>query len=297
MLNISTAIKYRILFRSSLLFLGVKLGLISRRTCSETLRQFKLKRLEKKYKTVLSNFSPTEEKREYSKTIWTTWLQGIDQAPEIVQKCYKSIKDNSQGFDVVLLTDENFSEYVDIPDFMLEKYKSGIISKAHFSDVLRTYLMVQKGGIWLDSTALLTEKIPSYVFEKNFFFFNHDFTREPSLTFNSSWFIFSTKGNNIFRLATQLLEEHLKSGNKWDDYFLFHLFVKMTQKVLPNEWDNLLFRTDITPHVLQLYLAKDYNEYEYNDILKQCFVHKLTHKVDEEAKQNKNSIYNHILKN
>ena len=70
----------------------------------------------------------------------------------------------------------------------------------------------------------------------------------------------------------------------------------MTQKALPEQWSNIKFRTDITPHILQLNLSKDFNQKQFDDIIPQTFVHKLTHKIDESAKTNEKSFYNYLLK-
>ena len=52
-----------------------------------------------------------------------------------------------------LITYENYSDYVELPDYVVEKHKNGTISRAHFSDVLRFSLLKTYGGMWIDSTA------------------------------------------------------------------------------------------------------------------------------------------------
>ncbi|WP_374188006.1 capsular polysaccharide synthesis protein [Streptococcus pneumoniae] len=34
----------------------------------------------------------------------------------------------------MVLTEENISDYIDIPDYITDKYKKGSISRAHYSD-------------------------------------------------------------------------------------------------------------------------------------------------------------------
>lgn len=88
----------------------------------------------------------------YKNKIWICWWQGIDKAPDIVKECVRTICMNSAPYEVVILDDTNYRQYVSIPDWMEEKRKLGIITRTHFSDFLRLELLAEHGGIWLDST-------------------------------------------------------------------------------------------------------------------------------------------------
>lgn len=102
---------------------------------------------EKKYQRKLDDLDFEDIKdKEIPKTIWISWLQGLDHAPELVKACYKSVCENMVGYQINFISEKNMSEFVDIPDFILNKWKSGIISHPHFSDYLRTALLTQRGG-------------------------------------------------------------------------------------------------------------------------------------------------------
>jgi hypothetical protein len=111
---------------------------------------------------------PIKKDKKY---MWTCWFQGYDNAPPIVKACINSMYKYSDGYEVIVLTEETISDYVSMPDFIIEKYKAGIISPAHFSDLLRTLLLITYGGIWLDATVLLTGNIPHYLLSSDFFVF------------------------------------------------------------------------------------------------------------------------------
>lgn len=89
---------------------------------------------------------------KYRDKIWVCWWQGLDQAPEIVQRCIASIRKNAGKYEVVVLDDFNYKQYVHIPKWMEKKKDAGIITKTHFSDFLRLELLAEHGGIWLDAT-------------------------------------------------------------------------------------------------------------------------------------------------
>lgn len=49
--------------------------------------------------------------------IWLFWNTGLEQAPEIVKTCYQSIKKYA-GRQVVLLTENNVQNYINMPDYL-----------------------------------------------------------------------------------------------------------------------------------------------------------------------------------
>ncbi|MGO5306766.1 capsular polysaccharide synthesis protein [Agathobacter sp. LCP21S3_B2] len=100
----------------------------------------------------------------YTNCIWVCWWQGIDNAPDIVKVCIDSIKKNAGEHTVILLTEENYKKYVDMPTWVEEKKNKGIISRTHYSDILRLTLLARYGGVWLDSTFFCSQKIPNEYF-------------------------------------------------------------------------------------------------------------------------------------
>ena len=91
-----------------------------------------------------------------SATVWFCWLQGLDDAPEIVKACYNSIKRNIPNREVKVIDAKNWKEYVELPDFIVKKWENGKIPAALFSDLLRLELLIKYGGTWIDSTVLCT---------------------------------------------------------------------------------------------------------------------------------------------
>ena len=99
------------------------------------------------YEQVLPDVDP-----ELRGRVWVCWWQGIDNAPAIVKKCVESIQKNVHNHKVTIITEDNYKNYVEFPDWIEEKKKKGIISRTHYSDLLRLELLAKYGGIWLDST-------------------------------------------------------------------------------------------------------------------------------------------------
>lgn len=90
--------------------------------------------------------------------IWICWWQGLDNAPEIVKACVKSIKRNAGEHEVICVTEDNYKDYISFPLWVEEKRRRNIISRTIYSDLLRMAILSKYGGIWIDSTFFCTKK-------------------------------------------------------------------------------------------------------------------------------------------
>lgn len=100
---------------------------------------------------------------KHNECIWVCWWQGLDNAPDLVKVCIESITKNAGNHRVIVITDDNYKEYVNIPEWIEEKKNSGIISRTHYSDILRLSLLAEYGGMWLDATFFCSDnKLEEY---------------------------------------------------------------------------------------------------------------------------------------
>lgn len=97
-----------------------------------------------------------KQDENYKDCIWICWWQGLENAPEIVKKCVASIQKYAGNHKIIIITDENYRDFISFPTWIEEKYKKGIITKTHLSDLLRISLLARYGGVWLDSTFFCT---------------------------------------------------------------------------------------------------------------------------------------------
>ena len=98
-------------------------------------------------------------KSEYADCIWICWWQGLNQAPDLVKVCVNSIKRSAGNHRVIVLTEDNYKQYVDIPAWVEEKKNKGIITRTNYSDLLRLSLLAKHGGMWIDSTFFCTQPV------------------------------------------------------------------------------------------------------------------------------------------
>lgn len=110
------------------------------------------------------------ETKKSAPTVWTMWWQGEEQMPPIVKACIRSMHRHvSKNVKIVLLTKDNYSDYVKIPSYILDKVEKKLITLTHLSDIIRMALLAEHGGMWLDSTLYVTKDIPDDMVTRGFF--------------------------------------------------------------------------------------------------------------------------------
>lgn len=170
-----------------------------------------------------------------SSNIWVCWWQGEENMPEVVKVCYRSIKKLSGRHPVVLITEENLKDYVQLPQIIMDKYAAGIISKTHFSDILRFYLLKEHGGIWMDITNFLTAQIDTFVpVDSTFYSYKH-ITEYNNVSQGlwTSYFNASGKGNIIPSYLYDSLVSYWSRTDKLEDYLLLDFIFKLGYDNIP----------------------------------------------------------------
>lgn len=267
--------------------------------------QLKVKqKLWKRYIDVLKKFDAAYEESAFlmkkSNKVWVCWMQGMEQAPALVQRCYRSIQENLPDKEIVLLTEENLSQYVQIPEFIMDKLHKGIITRTHFSDILRVELLIQNGGTWIDATVFCSGgEIPTYMMENEFFMFQKVKPGSDGSVINmSSWFM-SAWSNQKFLLATrELLYAYWKKNDRMIDYFLLHLFMMIVKDYYLKEWqEKIIPYPNSLPHVIQLMQFEQFDQRRWDAAVASSPFHKLTYKVKEEDTKKEGTYYRYIMNN
>ena len=255
-------------------------------------------KLEKKYKWKLEEFDKayTEKEHKSSDTIWICWFQGMDNAPDLVKKCYQSVIKNNPDKKVIVITEKNISDYVTFPEYIVTKWKQGVITHTHMTDLLRLELLITYGGLWLDATVLCTGTAPEYFFDSDLFFFQ---TLKPGrdghASYISSWLMEAKTNNKILMATRELCYEYWKTNNTMWDYFLLHDFMSIVLEKYEEDWKKIIPRDNATPHILLLRLFDQYDEKMWATIKSQTQFHKLTYKFSEEKQKEQGTYYRILL--
>lgn len=253
-------------------------------------------KLKKQYEKYLCDqYENQEIQKEKSNKVWVCWLQGMENAPELVQACYESLKKNLKNKEIIVITSENLNNYVTFPDYIIDKWKKGIISNTHFSDLLRLELLIEHGGTWVDSTVLCTSDFPDYVNDADFFVFRNDYKKEMHCKI-SSWFISSKADYPLLKYVRDMIFAYWQQEDELKHYFLFHFFVTMAMEKYPKYYKNMFFVSNINPHVLLFeHLFKPFDETTFENLKKTCFVHKLSYKFDLKNVDINGTFYDEIV--
>lgn len=237
------------------------------------------------------------EKSEINKTIWICWFQGIENAPELVQKCVNNNIRKLEGYKKVILTSDNFAEYVDINPLILEKWRSGIISNTAFSNILRLEILIKYGGIWMDSTVLFTgNKFPDYVMNYPIFMFSSWKWITGDIRPISTWFISAQKGHPFLQAVLDCLYKYWTDKDELVTYFIFHMFFSMVIERYPIMYSQFTRISNVPPHYMQFELQNKYSEQRFKELTDMSSIHKLTYKLDKEVFEDDKNIYNYLVK-
>ena len=261
----------------------------------------------KKYVNLYKNFEYIKTDNEIVKKIWIFWMQGEEEAPDIVKKCIESVKNQYQNeYEIIILTNKNVKDYIgeksggenNIPNYIFEKYEKKYITNTQFSDILRLCLLAKYGGIWIDATVLLTGKIPENILKSDFFCFHS----QPFYTINN-WLLVAKKNNYIINTMRKVMLEYWKYEitNKLEkqivsvptvspyaivynkqDYFMYHIFFDLllkNNKNFQNDFSKVIKLMDCDYHYeLGSYLLHKYDKNIFNNILNKTTIHKLTYR-------------------
>lgn len=253
-------------------------------------------KLYKKYKKYLIKDINEKEPKEKAKIIWFCWLQGLDNSPDLVKINYKRLLSMLPDYEIKVIDSENLLQYVELPDYILNKWKKGIISNAHFSDIVRTNVLIRFGGTWIDSTAFLTDKIPADIETAEYFVFS---SYKPGCIGKrvniSNWFISACKNSVVLLKVQELLFLYWKKHNYACDYFFYHMFTEMVLDLYPDQRKKMPKYSNENPHYMFYSLSEEYSAELFDGLKARSFIHKLSNKVDA-SDYSSSSLYVHVLK-
>lgn len=191
------------------------------------------------------------------KIIWQFWQQGIDEnTPKLVRICFDSVKKYSNGYEVIILSKETLTEYIDeLPDFVWKKFGKGGFDFPKIANLVRLHLLSAYGGVWLDSTIFLTKPLDENWLQKSFFALQRSELPPTDLkTFTNydpiglSWenasyvrmqnsFMIAKPHHKIIDDLISIHFEYWKKENQINHYFFFQIM--FNRMIEHDEWKSL----------------------------------------------------------
>lgn len=246
---------------------------------------------------------PSIQCEDYS--IFVLWWQGEDTMPPIIHTVINSIKAATDK-EVVLITLDNVRKFIDIPDFIWQKYICKKMGAAHFSDYTRMALLEKFGGLWIDSTVLCTKKIPDWIYEQDFFTIKAvehttDLLDEKYVAkgrWNTQVFGTNKKGHPFFSTVRRLLEQYWMEHDYMIDYLLFDdiiLYAYNTNTFIKKEMDKVPV-SNAEMHSLLPLMNSAFDKDYWERLSANTYMFKLTYKGEhKEVENGKATFYHHVI--
>ncbi len=163
------------------------------------------------------------------RVIWMYWEQGLDNAPEVVKKCFESWHEQNPGWNVVMLDKASASEYVDLGSLIGANYGRLTVQKR--SNLLRLNLLARYGGVWADATCFCNQPLDGWIHDymKSGFFVFRDPGRGRIM---SSWFMAALPGNHLVSSFGHQHNEYWRTNSFPDQKTKFRKFLVRLFRVM-----------------------------------------------------------------
>lgn len=214
--------------------------------------------------------------------VWMVWLQGMENAPSVIRLCIERVKKIlREGEQLFLLDESNLFEYVDFPEYIINKFKDGVIGYAHFTDLIRLRLLNVYGGIYIDSDIyFMSDHLPDYVIDTEMFVYSiyanwRDYV-EPRVATN--WMISAKPMQRMLVVLENLLYEYWLKENKLIHWLIYHQFFTMIAEVYPEDFDRVETVLTWSSIVLRHEINAPYDEKRFSHIENLAEAQKLSHR-------------------
>ncbi len=200
---------------------------ILRTICSDTLQRYKSEDYINRY--YIQDVIPPH--------IYVLWLQGLDNAPELVKTCIRQLS-SLKDYTIEIL-DQKAIDSLPLAPIFIKKFKEGKITRTHLSDIIRLFLLSHNGGIWCDST-LLVYDFPAEMKSRSFYSVRRYITNSndkynPAILYTkdgllapwTSYFFASSKNNVVTLFAYDMLTEFHTKHSELIDYFLIDMVFRL----------------------------------------------------------------------
>ena len=239
--------------------------------------------------------------------VWICWWQGEESMPPIVKACVDNMRRRlPEDAQLHIITWDNMGEFVELPPHILDKFKRGLITRVHLTDILRYALVSSYGGAWIDSTVWLTDriqdKLPEYLGQMYFTQRFPDWSCCPQEACRGKWCNFFFMGRSECMLFSYVYEALLSWWEQHDrlidyvvvDYIIWAGYcgvpeIKRLIDAVPANNEQIWSMAKV--------LNDPYEPAKFDELMSANDFYKLSYKGRlEEKTDEKLTIYGHILK-
>lgn len=238
--------------------------------------------------------------------IWVCWWQGYENMPLVCKMCYERLIRLNKNSEIILLTRENYNDYVNLSSDIIRLFSEGKINLALFSDIMRNSLLANHGGIWVDATIWCKEEFDFSYMSKDVWWSIKNSTenvKKESLGHGITeglWTGFLQAGvpNNIVNeFVLDCFTEYYKKYDMSLNYFLQNLFIRVGYECVDSIKNTIdsINESNEKVYLLHEQINDKYSKTKWEDITKDTQLFKLTYKINYNL-ADKENIFNYILK-
>lgn len=274
-----------------------------------------LKLLKQKIPLTLSkmyNYDNLQKLSNTEQNIFLMWFQGYEQMPLIIKKCFESVKKQFPNRKIILITENNFNEYISLDSIIIDKYKKGTITRTTLSDIIRAKLLYEYGGMWIDATIFLSKAFDEEYFQSELYGpcgIKSEMNKDWNIIFDKTngwngWCMGSCFVNYpFFDFLYNSFVEYYKTEDYILDYFQIDFATRLFYDSNIHFQNHIKSRKEnnIYSHELARKMNKNANKKnikEINELLEIEPIHKLTYKrkwdLSEESNKISGYFYNEI---
>ncbi|MFK4730275.1 capsular polysaccharide synthesis protein [Agromyces mediolanus] len=211
-----------------------------------------------------------------SDRVFTFWNRPLAEAPPLVRACLAQLHRTSPQARV--LDGTSARELIEIPERVASLLEAA--RPAHFSDYVRTRVLAEHGGIWVDATAWVDRPLDPEL---------HRLLRAGVVLPRwarrqiANWFIAAQPGAVVLVLQRLALDAWWETTDELPDYFLYHRIFEVIQALVPEargQWDAVPALSAASAHLLQLEMMQPWRAETARRILDAAPLQKLSYKYD-----------------
>ncbi len=235
--------------------------------------------------------------------VWSMWWQGEENADKLFKMCIDSARRHTKQ-EIITLSKDNYSEYFEIPDYILQKHKEGKIMLQHICDLMVVSVLAEQGGFFTGATVWWSQDVEEE-FLRTPFFTCRAVTEKKLLMSRSRWTGFLLAGNKefpLFSFTRDCLREYWKNCDKAVDYLMMDYIFELAYRNIPcvkETIDNMPAENNMLRNELINKMGEPYDEEQFKKYTEgDTVLYKLSWKFGNKAEQTEDgkiTNYTHML--
>lgn len=235
--------------------------------------------------------------------VWSMWWQGEEAADKLFRMCIDSARRHTGG-EVIVLDKDNYTQYFEIPEYMLQKNREGKIALQHICDFMVVSILAAQGGFFTGATIWWSQDATDELLRTPFYTCRAVTDSKMNMS-RSRWVGYLLAGNKefpLFAFTRDCLMEYWSKEDRAVDYLMMDYIFELAYRNIPcvrqaidalPEKNNMR-RNELIERLSEPYDPEDFKYFTEGD----TFVYKLSWKFgrkDLQTPDGKETNYAHML--